>query len=152
MVPTSTQPSLMNELASHMVTQFETFFERLNASTSLPIPAFPVPDLTNYIYILYTGNGMSLELGVVIESMSERDVARLTRDAHDLGTRGIAASFRYVALGSEEIALQLRRLIKDLFHATLPLNVVVKTEEIAPVAVATEESPIAVGRRGTRPV
>jgi hypothetical protein len=105
----------INELASQLIQQIGSFFERISASPSRGIAQFPVAGQSNYLYVLYSGSGMPLHAGCVV---GER--GRGPREAQSLLDSGAVASFRTVELGDENLATQLDRLIRELFAPALP--------------------------------
>jgi len=147
MATTGTSASLISELASEMIAHFGMVFEKIDASASHSTAAFPAAGTQNYLYVLYTGNGMPLEAGAIFDSMGARDINHIAKWVHELHKKGVATHYRVVDLGSKVLAVQMLRLVKDLFHAVLPLNVVVKTEEIAETAAEAVEA-AAPKRRG----
>lgn len=114
--------NLMSELASQMISQIGSFFERINASPSRPIGNFSGETAQNYLYVLYSANGLPLFAGVVTTSGGRRGEARAQKGAQALAAGGYVASYRTVEFGSENMAVQIERLVSDLFGAALPLS------------------------------
>lgn len=114
--------SLMSELASQMITQIGSFFERIDASPSRPIGSFIGESAQNFLYVLYSANGLPLYAGVVLASGGKRGEARAQKEVRALAGSGYVASYRTVEFGSENMAMQMERLVSDLFGAALPLS------------------------------
>ena len=114
--------NLMSELASQMISQIGSFFERINASPSRPIGNFAAENAQNYLYVLYSANGLPLFAGVVTASGGKRGAARAQKEVQTLAGSGYVASYRTVEFGSENMAVQMERLVSDLFGAALPLS------------------------------
>ena len=118
---TSGGSRFMSELASQMISQIGTIFDRINVSPSHAITAFPLEGAQNYLYVLYSANGMPLLAGAIVDSMDRREHNRAMREIQGLASSGFATSFRDVELGSDEMARHVERWVKELFEAALPL-------------------------------
>ncbi|MEP7220963.1 MAG: hypothetical protein ABI876_18705, partial [Bacteroidota bacterium] len=112
---------MMSEFASQIVSQIGAIFEQVNVSPSHPIAAFPLEGAQNYLYVVYSTNGMPLQAGAMLESMDKRQQNRAAKEIQGLASSGFAASFRVVELISEDMARNAERWMMDLFHAALPL-------------------------------
>jgi hypothetical protein len=114
--------NLMSELASQMISHIGSFFERINASPRRPIGNFSGENAENYLYVLYSANGLPLFAGVVTTSGGKRGEARAQKEVQALAANGYVASYRTVEFGSENMAVSIERLVSDLFGAALPLS------------------------------
>ena len=106
----------IDELASQLIQQIGSYFERISASASRSIEQFPDAGQSNYLYVLYSASGMPLHAGCVVGEGR----GRAPRELQTLTTSGAVASFRTVELGNENLAVQLDRLVRELFHPALP--------------------------------
>jgi hypothetical protein len=140
----SPNENLMSELASQMISQIGSFFERINASSSRPIGNFVNENAQNILYVLYSANGLPLFAGVILASDGKRGEARAQREVQTLAGSGYVASYRTVEFGSENMAMQMERLVSDLFGAALPLS----ARNTRAGATASEPAP---ARRPGRP-
>ncbi len=141
-----TDSRLMSELASQMISHIGSFFERVQAAARRPLDEFSSDTGSNYLYVLYSPSGMPLHADVVLESMGQRELGTMVREALDLAERGYVDTYRTVELGTEKIASEMRRLIVDLFGNALPLT---PTGETTPAVI--EQSTVPVRRGPGRP-
>ena len=62
-----TESAIITELASQLIDQIGSFFERITPTSSLQISEFPDDDeARNFLYVLYSASGMPLGSGVVM--------------------------------------------------------------------------------------
>jgi hypothetical protein len=133
----------IDELASQLIQQIGSYFERISASPSRAIAQFPDDNQSNYLYVLYSASGMPLHAGCVVGNDGRR--GRGPRELQSLTSSGAVGSFRTVELGDENLAMQLDRLIRELFHTALPFaEQPMAVEAVAGAAAGT-------GRRRGRP-
>ncbi len=140
---TTNESALMHELASQLISQIGSFFERISVSPSQPVSSFPPANSQNCLYVLYSASGFPLHAGVLLGSMGRRDEGRIAREIQNFGSA--VASYRLVELGSEAIALHLERLIRELFSNALPLTAALPSGEDG-ATVAAEAAPRRRGR------
>jgi hypothetical protein len=112
----------MMELVSGIISEVGSFFGNIAVSPSYSIDDFPYQKADNYIYVLYSTNGMPLNVGAVLGSTGKRDQNRIIKEIQSFGANGYVETFRILELGSAEIARHIERLIQDLFTGTLPLK------------------------------
>jgi hypothetical protein len=141
----------MMELVSGIISEVGSFFGNIAVSPSFSIDDFPYQKADNYIYVLYSTNGMPLNVGAVLGSTAKRDQNRIIKEIQSFGANGYVETFRVLELGSPEIARHIERLIQDLFTGTLPLKTSAQLEaegaEPEPVAMV---QPVSTGKRRRR--
>jgi hypothetical protein len=128
----------MMELVSGIISEVGSFFGAIAVSPSYSIDDFPYQKADNYIYVLYSTNGMPLNVGAVLGSTGKRDQNRIIKEIQSFGANGYVETFRILELGSAEIAQHIERLIQELFTGTLPLKTSAQLE-----AEGAEPEPVA---------
>src|SRR4051812_38463870 len=91
---TSGGSRLMSEFASQLISQIGSIFEKVNVSPNHPVAAFPLEEAQNYLYVLYSSNGMPLRAGAILESMDKRELNRAVKEVQGLASSGFATAFR----------------------------------------------------------
>lgn len=116
----SSTSRLMVELASQMTSYIADMFEGITVSRNHPIADFPLKEKENYLYVLYSANGMPLFVGTVVESMDKRKRNAAMKEIQNFAGSGFATSFRVIQFESEQLAVHVENWVKDLFQAALP--------------------------------
>jgi hypothetical protein len=140
----------MKELVSGILSEVGSFFGNIAVSPSYSIDDFPYQRADNYIYVLYSSNGMPLNVGAVLGSTGKRDQNRIIKEIQSFGANGYVETFRVLELGSAEIARNIERLIQELFTGTLPLktSAQLEAESAQPEPASTVEPATGKRRRG----
>ncbi len=137
-------------LIRDLINEVESSLERITPSSEQPIASFPSDGANNYLYVLYSTNGMPLRAGIVAGSVGKRETNRLQQEVQKLSASGFVSSFRTLDLGSERVARLVGQWFSALFGSALHLSGLTPPADVQEEP-AVEEKPATTGsRRGRR--
>lgn len=137
------------KLASLMIAEIESFFTSMQVGPRHPVSEFSFESGRNAFYVVYAGNGIPLKAGVLLASKPPQEKGRIFAEVEMLGRLGYATAYRLLDLGSELLAIEIGRILLDLFGATLPLSGAVWNDaDIQSQSVAAQSQPVAAQPQG----